>query len=159
MLGEPALQKRQKLIPIRQKKCICHNSGICISKSSPFVLWKDSHCSTVQTTCLPLIVLETTYDSRNVWRLVLQLTFLGLPLCTSGLEPVLFQAQLVEKCFALKRREMRGFWHTFILPEHIWAFWSNNRTISLAGNVRTIASTPNSVFQRGQLYSVKWFLS
>lgn len=33
---------------------------------------------------------------------VLRLTFLGLSLCASGLESVLFQAQLVEKCFALK---------------------------------------------------------
>lgn len=40
---------------------------------------------------------------------VLQPTFPGLPLCASGLEPVLFQAQLVEKCFALKEEEMRGF--------------------------------------------------
>lgn len=44
-------------------------------------------------------------------RLALQLTFLGLRLRASGLEPVLLQAQLVEKCFALKRREVRGFWH------------------------------------------------
>lgn len=46
---------------------------------------------------------------NNVWweecvkeHHVLWLTFLGLPLCASGLEPILFQAQLVEKCFALK---------------------------------------------------------
>lgn len=42
-------------------------------------------------------------------RHVLRLTFLGLPLRASGLQPVLLQAQLVEKCFALKQREMRGF--------------------------------------------------
>lgn len=35
-------------------------------------------------------------------RLVLRLTFLGLPQHASGLEPILLQAQLVEKCFALK---------------------------------------------------------
>lgn len=44
-------------------------------------------------------------------RRVLRLTFLGLPVCTSGLEPVLSQAQLVEKCFALKEGKRVDF-HT-----------------------------------------------
>lgn len=39
----------------------------------------------------------------------LRLTILGLPLCCPGLEPVLFQTQLVEKCFALKERKCVDF--------------------------------------------------
>lgn len=42
-------------------------------------------------------------------RHVLRLTFLGLPLGASGLEPILFQAQLVEKCFALKEGKRVDF--------------------------------------------------
>lgn len=57
-------------------------------------------------------------------RHVLRLTFLGLPLCASGLEPVLFQAQLVEKCFALKDRKRVEF-DTFIPPENSGHFGRN----------------------------------
>lgn len=42
-------------------------------------------------------------------RHVLRLTFLILPLRSSGLEPILSQAQLVEKCFALKERKCVDF--------------------------------------------------
>lgn len=46
----------------------------------------------------------------------LEPTFRGLPLCSSGLEPILFQTQLVEKCFGLKEGKCVDFdTHSFCL--------------------------------------------
>lgn len=124
------------------KEFISHNFGICISKPSHSFPGK-----------IPIVLLfRLNVSFRQFWkqrtmggmceeRHVLRLTFLGLLLCASGQEPVLFRAQLVEKCFALKGGKCVDFdTHSYCLRT-LGIFSWTTRTMSLAGNVRTIAPT------------------
>lgn len=104
-----------------------HNSEI----GFPSILFFSLECSPIVPFQKHVFSLEATYDGRNVeeWH---GFTFLVLSQHAPGLEPIVSQAQLVEKCFALKEKG-----NAFVLT-HIILSGAVSECPSEAGNARTM---------------------
>lgn len=81
---------------------------------------KNSYCSTIPSKSLFLAYLEMASDGRNVRRTACFTTYLPYsPSAFLWTGAHSLSGSIGGKVLCSKRKEMRGFWHTFTLPENI----------------------------------------